>query len=175
MKVRKEQLIMLLIFALAFAVRIGSIGKYFGQDEVYYIGYANDIINNHPYTSAYSPFFYYFLIPFVLLFNNSEIFIHAFIAFLGALNVALVYYIGKKFLNKWVGVIAAIFLAFNTTHWFFSDFAMLDMPVAFFATAALYFYWSGYAQKSSRDLVFATVFSSIAILTKYGFFASAAI
>lgn len=165
---------MLSVFMLAFLLRLGWMGTYFGQDEVYYVGYANDIVNSRPYTSAYSPLFYYFLAPFTILFNNSEILFHVLMAFLGALNVAILYYIGRKFVNRNVGMIAAILLMFSTTHWFFSDFAMLDMPVALFSTIAFYFYWSGYSKKSSRNLILAVLFGSVATLTKYGFFASVA-
>jgi 4-amino-4-deoxy-L-arabinose transferase-like glycosyltransferase len=135
--------ILLTILLTAFVVRIIWVGDYFGQDEVYYVGYARDLITGRPFTSVFPPGFYYFLAPFVAVFGDAERPMHMFMVLLGTLNVGLVYLIGKKFINRWVGVVAALLLTFNTTHWFFSDFAMLDMPVTLFMTLAIYFYWNG--------------------------------
>jgi len=166
--------VLLTLLLVAFVVRILWIGDFFGQDEVYYVGYAHDLITGRPFNSVFPPGFYYFLAPFELVFGDSELPMHIFMVILGTLNVALVYLIGKKFINRWVGAVAALLLTFNTTHWFFSDFAMLDMPVTLFITLAIYFYWNGYQTKNYMHLLLAALVCSLAALTKYGFFPAVA-
>jgi len=169
-----ELTIPIIIFLVAFFSRFLFIGRYFGQDEVYYVGYSKDLISGRPFSSVFPPFFYLFLLPVVALFGDNEIIIHILMAFLGAMNVLVVYYFGKRFLNETAGIVASILLAFNTTHFFFSDFAMLDMPVTLFATVGFYFFWSWYKGRNERDLILGSLFTTFATMTKYAFFGSVA-
>ncbi|MBS3054902.1 MAG: glycosyltransferase family 39 protein [Candidatus Aenigmarchaeota archaeon] len=169
-----EVLIPIIIFLVAFFSRFVYIGRYFGQDEVYYVGYTKDLITGRSFTSVFPPFFYYFLSPFVAAFGDNSIMIHTLMTFLGAINVLVVYYFGKKFLNHTAGIIAAILLIFNTTHFFFSDFAMLDLPVTLFSTVGFYFFWSWYKERKDRDLILGSLFTIFSVMTKYGFFVALA-
>lgn len=169
-----EVIVPIIIFLVAFFARFAYIGKYVGQDEVYYIGYTKDLITGRAFSSVFPPFFYYFLAPFVLAFGDNTILIHILMAFLGAINILVVYYFGKKFMNQTAGIVAAILLIFNTTHFFFSDFAMLDLPVTLFSTIGFYFFWSWYKGRRERDLILGSLFTIFSVLTKYGFFVSLA-
>jgi 4-amino-4-deoxy-L-arabinose transferase-like glycosyltransferase len=174
MKFSKDCLILLFIFLLSISIRLAWIGRYIGQDELYYVGYSTDIIHNRPFTNVFPPFFELMIAPVLLLSGESEVAVHIFMVFLGAINVLLLYLVGKNFFNKWVGLVAALLLCFNTTHWFFSDFGMLDVPNTLFVLVSLYFYWTGYKKKSNRDLLLGMIFSCFAVGTRYGFFPSVA-
>lgn len=172
MKVDK---LLILIFVVSFIIRALWVGNHIGQDEVYYVGYTSDLIHGRSFSNVFPPFFEFFLSPFMLAVGESVVPIHLFMAFLGSLTIAVVYLIGKKFLNKWAGLVAALLLAFNTTHWFFSDFGMLDVPAVLFATAGLYFLWSGYKEKSDRKLLAGSLLTIMAVGTRYSFFPSVAL
>jgi 4-amino-4-deoxy-L-arabinose transferase-like glycosyltransferase len=174
MKFSSDCLILLFLFILSISIRFAWIGRYIGQDEIYYVGYSTDIIHGRPFTNVFPPFFELILAPILILSGESELAVHIFMAFLGAINVILLYLVGKEFFNKWVGLIAALLLCFNTTHWFFSDFGMLDVPNTLFVLAGLYFYWLGYKKKSDKHLLLGMLFSCFAVGTRYGFFPSVA-
>ena len=167
---KNKLLVPILIFLLSFAVRVIWIGKYVGQDEIYYVGYTFDLIRGKSFQNVFPPFFEIFLSPFALLAGENFAAIHIFMAILGAINVLAVYWIGKKFLNEWAGIVAALLLTFNTTHWFFSDFGMLDVPVTLFSTISLFYLWSGYKKKNIDHLIVGSLFGCFSVLTKYGFF-----
>jgi len=170
----KEGIIILAIFLLAFILRVTLIGNRIGQDEVYYVGYASDIIHGRSWSNVFPPLLEIIFVPVLLLTNESEIAVHVFMALLGALGVTLTYIIGSKFFNRTAGIIAAIFLMFNTTHWFFSDFGMLDVPATLFALAGFYFYWYGYSKKKEKYLLWGSIFTSGAVLIRYTIFPAAA-
>lgn len=174
MKFSKDLLILAFIFILSLSIRLAWIGRYIGQDELYYVGYSSDIIHNRPFTNVFPPFFELVLAPILIISGESEVAVHVFMALLGALSIVLVYLIGKEFFNKWIGLIAALLLCFNTTHWFFSDFGMLDVPNTLFILAGIYFYWTGYKKKSSRHLLLGMLFTCFAAGTRYGIFPSIA-
>jgi hypothetical protein len=162
------------LFLLSISIRVAWIGRYIGQDELYYVGYSSDIIHGRSFTNVFPPFFELVLAPVLIISGESEVVVHIFMAFLGAISVVLLYLIGKEFFNKWVGLIAALLLCFNTTHWFFSCFGMLDVPNTLFILAATYFYWLGYKKKSSKHLLIGMLFSCFAVGTRYGFFPAVA-
>ena len=164
-----------IIFAVAFFIRAYWIGIHMGQDEVYYVGYASDLLHGKAFSNVFPPFFEMVLVPVLWLSGESEIVVHLFMAFLGALSVLFVYLIGRKFFNMWTGIIAALLLMFNTTHWFFSAFGMLDVPATLFALSAIYFLWSGYKQKNTRMLIIGSLLNVAAVFTRYTIFPSAAL
>ena len=170
----KEGIIILAVFLFAFILRVALIGNKIGQDEVYYVGYSTDIIHNRSWNNVFPPLLEIILIPVLVLTNESEIAVHVFMALLGALTVTLVYIIGSKFFNRTAGIIGAILLMFNTTHWFFSDFGMLDVPATFFALLGFYFYWYGYSEKKEKYLLWGSILTSVAVLIRYTVFPAAA-
>jgi len=60
------------------------------------------------------------------------------VAFLGSLSLPLIYLVGKKLFNRYVGLIAALFLAANFRHVVSSHFALVDAPNATFALLMVY-------------------------------------
>ena len=168
-------IIPLIIFVSAFILRVVWIGTYAGQDEVYYVGYASDILHGKSFANVFPPLFEMILVPILWATHENLMVIHIFMAFLGALSVLFVYLIGRKFVNKWVGIVGALLLMFNTTHWFFSAFGMLDVPATLFATSAVYFLWSGYTEKSQKQLLIGALLNVAAVFVRYTIFPSAAL
>lgn len=168
-------LIPFIIFAAAFLFRAAFIGTYMGQDEVYYVGYASDLLHGKSFANVFPPLFEMILVPVLWLSGESEVVVHIFMAVLGALTVLFVYLIGRKFFNPWVGIIAAALLMFNTTHWFFSAFGMLDVPATLFAVSAIYFLWSGYVEKNKKYLAVGSLLNVAAVFVRYTIFPSAAL
>jgi 4-amino-4-deoxy-L-arabinose transferase-like glycosyltransferase len=171
----KEGLIILAIFLASFLLRVTLVGTKIGQDEVYYVGYATDIIHNRPWSNVFPPLLELIFIPILALTNESAFAIHIFTALLGAIAITLTYFIGRKFMNRTAGIIGAVLLMFNTTHWFFSDFGMLDVPATLFALIGFYFYWAGYKQKREKYLLLGALFTSGAVLIRYTIFPAAAL
>lgn len=64
-------------------------------------------------------------------------------AIFGWLSVLLVYWIGVRLFNHWAGLLSGIFLATNWHFLLLSRMAMLDVPLLFFISASLWFYWLG--------------------------------
>lgn len=171
----KEGLIILAIFLASFLLRVTLIGTKIGQDEVYYVGYATDIIHNRSWSNVFPPFLELIFVPILVLTSESAVAIHVFVALLGAITVTVTYLIGAKYMSRTAGIIGAVLLMFNTTHWFFSDFGMLDVPATFFALVGFYFYWAGYKQKKEKYLLLGALFTSGAVLIRYTIFPAAAL
>lgn len=49
-------------------------------------------------------------------------------AFLGSASILMTYFVGKRYFNKFVGLLAALFLAVNWRHILSSHFALVDVP-----------------------------------------------
>lgn len=79
----------------------------------------------------------------VLIFGKSDVlflFWSRFLtAILGTASVYLVYEIGKRLFNKYTGLAAAFFLAFNYRHVLSSHLALSDVPNSFFVLLATFF------------------------------------
>ena len=63
----REGLIILAIFLISFILRVAFIGNRIGQDEVYYAGYATDIINGRSWTNEFPPLLEIIFVPLLLL------------------------------------------------------------------------------------------------------------
>lgn len=168
-------LIPLIIFVAAFLLRVLWIGTYAGQDEVYYVGYASDILHGKSFANVFPPLFEFIVLPILAFTSENLVVVHIFMAVLGALTVLFVYLIGRKFFNVWIGIIGSLLLMFNTTHWFFSAFGMLDVPATLFATSAIYFLWSGYTEKNDRLLFIGAILNVFAVFVRYTVFPSIAL
>ena len=58
----------------------------------------------------------------------------------GTLSLVLVFYLGKKLYNSYVGFLSAIVLGTFTTFYVFARHAMTDVPFVFFILASIYFF-----------------------------------
>lgn len=89
-------------------------------------------------------------------------------ALLGALSVLLVYGIGKKFYNRKVGLLSALFLSFFYLQAVNSHWITTDIPSSFFALLPFLFIWPILAGRDNWKLyIIAGFLAGLAVATKY--------
>ena len=101
---------------------------------------------------------------FYQLFGIHEFSARLFSALCGTGTVITTYFLGRQLLNRWTGFIGALVLLSSSHFILFTRFGMLDAPLTFFMTLALYFFWLG--QDRNRYLIFSGVMIGLAVLTK---------
>lgn len=91
-------------------------------------------------------------------------------AIMGALTCLVVYFAGKEFFGKRVGVLAALILAFIPPFVAHNKIAGLETPGALFFTLTAYFFLQGIKRKSNGRYFLSAIFCGLAIGTKYNNF-----
>jgi hypothetical protein len=86
---------------------------------------------------------------------------------LGTATVLVAYMIGKQVFNKWIGVIAAVFLAVLPYHISQSALITPDAPAAFFVLTVTLFSVLFINHKKLSYFILSLVFVGVAIATKY--------
>ena len=110
----------------------------------------------------FNPPLFYWLEHGMLLFGESEFVLRLLPALLGALTIPVVYFIGKEFRDRNVGLIAAALLAFSPFHIFYSQEARAYAPMLFFFSLALLFYMRASRSNGIRSWLLFGVFSAVA-------------
>ncbi|TFH25759.1 phospholipid carrier-dependent glycosyltransferase [Candidatus Bathyarchaeota archaeon] len=88
-------------------------------------------------------------------------------ALFGSLSLVLIFYLGKKLYNGYVGLLSAFVLGTFTTFYVFARRAMTDVPFVFFIIASFYFLvLSEKTQKSNRYIALSGLFFGLALMTK---------
>jgi outer membrane protein assembly factor BamB len=88
-------------------------------------------------------------------------------AIFGSLSLILVFYLGKKLYNSYVGFISALVLGTFATFYSFSKHAMVDVTFTFFIVASVYFFVvSEKTEKPLRYAALSGVFFGLALMTK---------
>lgn len=88
-------------------------------------------------------------------------------ALLGAGTIFVTYLIGKNIFNKWIGLIAAVFLAILPFHIVQSAWITTDVPVAFFALLVVLFSVLFIKSRKLSYFILSLVFVGVSIATKY--------
>ena len=90
-----------------------------------------------------------------------------FSAVFGTLSLVLVFYLGKKLYNVYVGFLSALVLGTFTTFYVFARLAMTDVPLVFFILGSIYFFvLSEKTEKTNRYAVLSGLFFGLALMTK---------
>ncbi len=88
-------------------------------------------------------------------------------AVFGALSLVLVFYLGKKLYNSYVGFMSALVLGTFTTFYLFARLAMTDVPLVFFILGSIYFFvLSEKAEGDKRYAALSGLFFGLALMTK---------
>jgi len=87
-------------------------------------------------------------------------------AFIGSINVYLIYRMGRLAYSARAGLLAASLLAINVLHAKLSHFTIVDVPMACLSTAALYFAIKIATDGNRRDYIWAAVLVALATTTK---------
>ena len=88
-------------------------------------------------------------------------------AMFGVATVWLVYYMGRQFYNKRIGLLAAIFLSFAFLHTKESHYLKESNPAAFFTLACFYFTVQIFTRGAKLDYFLAGVFLGLGLGAKY--------
>lgn len=87
-------------------------------------------------------------------------------AFLGFLTVPLIFLVGKKLFNQYVGLIAALFLAVNYRHVMSSHLSLPDAPNSFFALLVLFICLKMFESPTRKNYFLAATSVGISLATK---------
>jgi hypothetical protein len=88
-------------------------------------------------------------------------------AVLGALTVAIIYYLGLRLANRFSAVASALLLAGTLEHVRHSAFVTTDIPMGFFVWAAVLFSFLFHKKSELKYLLAALVMSGLAVSIKY--------
>lgn len=101
---------------------------------------------------------------FYKLFGINEFTARLFSSLCGFGTVLVTYLIGRKLVDRRTGFIGAAVLLTSTHFFRFARFGMLDAPLTFFLSLALYFFWLG--RERNRYLIFSGVAIGLAVMAK---------
>jgi outer membrane protein assembly factor BamB len=167
----------IMAFSIIFFINLGS-GYLWVADEQTYSQWAFHMVKNGDYITpwAYGDLSFYIGKPPLnmwLMSLSYQIFgINNFAsrfwsAVFGALSLVLVFYLGKKLYNLYVGFLSAIVLGTFTTFLALARHAMTDIPFVFFVLASIYFLiLSEKKENENRYASLSGVFFGLALMTK---------
>jgi len=110
----------------------------------------------------FNPPLFYWLEKGMLIFGSSEFILRFIPALLGILTIPLFYLIGKEFLDRNAGIIAAALLTFSSFHIYYSQEARAYSPMLFFASLAMLFFLKAIQQNDTKNWILFGLFSAIA-------------
>jgi hypothetical protein len=170
-------ILVILIFSLIFFVNLGN-GALQIADEQTYSQWAYHMVKTGDYLTPWADGAISFMIgkpPLlewlmslayqILGVNNfsSRIWTAGF----GALSLVLIFYLGKKLYNRYVGFMSALVLGTFLTYYVFARYAMTDVPLVCFILACTYFFvLSEEKGNASEYAVLSGVFFGLALMTK---------
>ncbi len=173
-----EKIILILIIILAGFLRLVSLTKVpssFHHDELLSIYEAYSIFKTgsdqwgnflplrfKAFGDWPPPLYFYFNVPFVLIFGLEEITVRLPSAFLGILTVFLTYLLAKEiFKNKTIAILASFFLSISPWHLQYSRLAWPAIMVPFLISLGLWLFFSGLNNQKNSRIYFAIFFISL--------------
>ena len=115
----------------------------------------------------YNPPLFHWVEHFMLFFGNTEVILRFIPAMLGILTIPLFYLIGKEFLDRNTGLLAAALLTFSPFHLFYSQDARAYSMVLFFISLALYCYLLAFRSNDKKFWALFGLFSALAFWTHF--------
>jgi 4-amino-4-deoxy-L-arabinose transferase-like glycosyltransferase len=177
MECKKDILIILSLFFIAFLIRIAGVSNVsMYPDEGSYWFNINTILVNNFIPTAYvtkfsNPLLSYIGAVITLFFGGELNILRMISVIFGSLTVPMLYLFGKAMYDRKTGLLSALFLCFSAFHCLFSRIIMLEALTLFFITAFLYFFWlsqrSDYNQKNITYAIVAGAMLGLAIDAKY--------
>ncbi|HSD98995.1 MAG TPA: glycosyltransferase family 39 protein [Patescibacteria group bacterium] len=174
----KTNILLLLILAVASYLRLYEIGAYltFLGDEGRDMLVVYNILHGHltllgPTASVggffLGPAYYYFMTPFVWLFDYNPVGPAIMVALFGIATVWLTYFVGSKFFSVKVGLIGALLYAISPLIITYSKSSWNPNPMPFFVLALLYFLYKGIEKKDWKWTLLSGIFLGIAMQLHY--------
>jgi 4-amino-4-deoxy-L-arabinose transferase-like glycosyltransferase len=113
------------------------------------------------------PIYYYFMAPFLWLFNYNPVGPAVMVAFFGIATVWLIYIVGKDFFNAKVGLMAALIYALSPLVIVYSRSSWNPNPMPFFSLLTLYCLYKALGKNSLKLFFIAGVLFGIAMQLHY--------
>jgi len=170
-------IVVILAFSLIFFVNLGS-GVLQIADEQTYSQWAYHMVKTGDYLTPWA----YGAISFVIgkppllewlmslayqVFGVNNFASRIWTAGFGALSLVLIFYLGKKLYNRYVGFMSALVLGTFVTYYVFARYAMTDVPLVCFILASIYFFVLSEGKgNANRYAVLSGVFFGLALMTK---------
>jgi len=188
---RRETKIILIIFSLAFLLRIISsfLNPVLWWDETVYANLGYDLSHNFldyslkngqwsdfipsggdsfyawPKIGFRAPLLSYSLSLIYLI--NLNFLIKFFVPLIGALSVIIIYLLGKKLFNKRVGIYSALFLALFPLHVYYSGKILTGVFFTFFVLLTFLSFWKGYEEDNKKHKILFGIFLALSLLARY--------
>jgi uncharacterized membrane protein len=113
------------------------------------------------------PPFYYLLQRIFLLFGESETTLRLLSVLMGTLAVPLLFYVGKRWVGQWTGIVASSFLALSPLHIWYAQEARMYALLVTMAIAIMFFYHQVISGRNLANKLSYILLSALAYLTHY--------
>jgi 4-amino-4-deoxy-L-arabinose transferase-like glycosyltransferase len=178
LKFRSQNILLPIILLIAAFLRLYRIQDYmtFLGDEGRDVLVAYNILHGHltllgPTSSVggffLGPIYYYFMAPFLWLFNYNPVGPAVMVALFGIATVGLIYVVGKDFFNAKVGLIAALLYAISPLVIVYSRSSWNPNPMPFFSLSILYLLHKALNRSSLKILFVVGILFGIAMQLHY--------
>lgn len=175
---RKEYIFLIAILILASFLRLYRISDYMtflgdeGRDVLTVYGILHgDLVFLGPRSSAadfyYGPIYFYFITPFLWLFNYDPVGPAVAVALLGVATVFLIYFVGNRFFNEKAGLFAAALYAVSPLVINYSHSSWNPNPMPFVILLLMYFLYKAVEKQSIRYFLLTGLLFGIAMQLQY--------
>ncbi len=178
-KNKKEFLILLTILLVGSFLRLYKISEYMtflgdeGRDAIVVrrlLVYADPILIG-PGTSIgnmyLGPLYYYLIAPSLFIANYSPVGPAFFVAFLGVITIALVWWVGREWFGSWAGLISALLYAISPTVIIYSRSSWNPNIMPFFALATIWSIWKFWQEEKFKWLTVVGVSMAFVLQSHY--------
>jgi outer membrane protein assembly factor BamB len=167
----------ILVFSAMFFLNLGS-GPLWATDEQTYSQWAYHMFKTGNYLTPWTfgqleigvgkpPLFMWLMSLAYQIFGVNNFASRFWSPVFGALSLVVVFYLGRKLYNSFVGFLSALVLGTFTTFYLFARHAMTDVTFIFFTLASVYFLLlNEKSEGSNRCAALAGLFLGLAFLTK---------
>ncbi|HLN89400.1 MAG TPA: glycosyltransferase family 39 protein, partial [Candidatus Binatia bacterium] len=168
----------ILVFSIAlFFVNLGK-GVLQAADEQTYSQWAFHMVKSGDYLSPWASGAVLFLIgkpPLTMwlislayqVFGVNNFASRIWTAAFGTLSLVIIFYLGKKLHNSYVGFLSSLVLGTFITYNIFARYAMTDVPLVFFLLASIYYFvLSERNENKKRYAALSGIFFGLALMTK---------
>jgi tetratricopeptide (TPR) repeat protein len=126
-------------------------------DGAYYNNWAKDIISGHEFTGTaffVEPGYAYILAFFYKIFSSGYLPLVIFQFFLSSATAVLMYFLGKKLFNNFVGIVAGLFIIFLRPLLFYDGLLLKTSVEIFLITSILYLATFAWEKQKSKTYFF---------------------
>jgi len=118
-------------------------------------------------SGEFNPPLFYWIEHVMLMFGNTEVILRFIPAFLGFLTIPLIYLVGREFVDRNVGIIAAAAFAFSPFLIYYSQEARAYSMMLFFVTFSMVFYFRALKNNNIEDWAFFGILSALAFWSHF--------